>query len=633
MVTFIQYRAFALNLPTCWRSDSSNLMLVYRYERALHEEGARKQPPSKATGSRQTMLAIENIEIRELRGSVRPVAAELGHEDVSTPRGTRDTTDATGSSGEGIKEAGVEQLQVRLLEEALADVRDQLRGREQELRDVRAFHVKEAREAKMEIDRAIGAQQARVRTLEDQLRRARKKIKAMARPKPTRVYGRGLYRERVVGGCGDYAAVEGNPLSIDELLNMIAAADEEVFETKGRTQRLEHELRAKTAEANALLERETTAPQDESAGETAEDCAGEQSSTVGSFAALSPTATVRFRASALSIVACTARLACAEAEIERLRDEGLAASEVAIVAQREASSLRLAAKQRTIDRADKSRSREKEVRRQLSAYKREVNRLRLADVRVGAFLGADRDRSSHRGGEAAVKEGTEEVLSKTQAQLDSIREESERRGRAIVTLRATKASLAEDLDRWRQEAAALEAKLVRALTDVGVKSNTVRALRGKVSTLEADVENAQKSETAPMTRPACAGVADNAAVAVGSGDVAQATSIRSDAAATTMQELRTECDRLRASMRSRQGSLSKQAAEIKAQARELESLEAEAGGLRAAVARKDDAYRVTKKQVIFSSSPTREFSRKRWHILLWLMSRGKAWYIPPAETV
>ena len=569
------------------------------------------------------MLAIENIENRKLRGSVEPVAAELGDEDVPTPRGTRDTTDATGSSGEGIKEAGVKQPQVRLLEEALAGVRDQLRGREQELRDVRAFHVKEAREAKMEINRAIGAQQARVGTLEDQLRRVRKKVKAMARPKPTRVYGRGIYRERVLGGGDDYLAVEGSPLSIDELLNMLAAADEEVFETKGRTQRLEHELRAKTAEANALLERETTAPEDESVGETANDCTGEQSSDVGGFVALSPTSAVCFHTSALSVVACTARLVYAEAEIERLRDEGLSASEVAIVAQREASSLRLAAKRRTVDRADKGRSREKELRRQLSAYKREVNRLRLADVRVGAVLGADRDRSSHRGGEAVVGEGTEEVLSKTLAQLDSIREESERRGRAIVTLRATKASLGEDLDRWRQGSADLEAKLVRALTDVGVKSNAVKALRGKVSSLEADVENAQKSETAPMTGSACTGVAENAAVAVDSGDVARETWTRNDASATTMRELRNECDRLRASMRSRQGSLSKQAAEIETQAGKLERLEAEAGGLRAAVARKGDAYRVTKKQVIFCSRPTREFSQKRWYILLRPVSRGR----------
>lgn len=593
-------------------------MHAFRYERALHVEGSHKQPPSTATGSRHTMLAIENIENRHSRGSVDSVAAELGGEDVRTPRGTRVTTDATGSSDEGIKEAGVGQLQVRLLEESLEDVRDQLRSREQELRDTRAFHVKEAREAKMEIDRAVGAQQARVGTLEDQLRRVRKKVKAMARPKPTRVYGRGMYRERVVGGGGDYLAIEGSPLSIDELLNMLAAADEEVFEAKGRTQRLEHELRAKTAEAKALLESETTAPEDESVGATADDCAGGQSSTVGNSAALSPTAAACFRASALSVVSCTARLAYAEAEIERLRDEGLAANEVTIVAQREASSLRLAANRRMVDRADKGRSREKELRRQLSAHKREVNRLRLADVRVGAFLRADRDRRRHRGGEAAAEEEMEEALSKTRAQLDAIREESERRGRAIVNLRATKASLTEDLDRWRQEAADLEAKLVRALTDVGVKSNAVKALRGKVSTLEADVENAQKLETVPMTGPAYAGAVENATVPVDCGDVARAGSTRNDAAAATLRELRTECDRLRASMRSRQGSLSKQATEIEAQASELERLEAEAGGLRAAVARKDDACRVTKKQVSVCSRPTREVSQTRWHVV-WLV--------------
>ena len=586
-------------------------MHACRYECALHEEGTHKQSPSTVTGSRHTMLAIDNIENRELRGSVDSVTAELGGEDVLTPRDTRDTTDATGSSGEQMKATGVEQLQVRSLEESLRDAHNQLRRREQELRDGRAFHVKEAREAKMELDRAIEAQQARVGMLEDQLRRVRKKVKAMARPKPTRLYGRGMYGERVARGGGDYHAVGGNLLSIDELLNMLAAADEEVFEAKGRTQRLEHELRAKTAEVKALLESETAVPEDESVGATANDCAGGQSSTVGSFV----TAAACFRTSALSVVACTARLAYAEAEIERLRDESLAASEVAIVAQREASSLRLAGHRRTIDRADKDRSREKELRRQLSAYKREVNRLRLANVRVGAFLGADRGRRSHRGGEAAVGEDTEEILSKTRTQLEAIREESERRGRAIVTLRATKASLGEDLDRRRQEAAELEAKLARALTDVGVKSNAVKALRGKVSTLETDVENAQKVETAPMTRPTCTGAAENAVVAVDSVDVARAGLTRNDTTATTIRELRAECDRLRASMHSRQGSLSRQATEIGAQARELERLEAEARGLRAAIVRKDDACRATKKQVSFCSRPTRGVSQIRWHII------------------
>ena len=143
----------------------------------------------------------------------------------------------------------------------------------------------------------------------------------------------------------------------------------------------------------------------------------------------------------------------------------------------------------------------------------------------------------------------------------------------------------------------------------------MKALRGKVSTLETDVENAQKVETAPMTRPTCTGAAENAVVAVDSVDVARAGLTRNDTTATTIRELRAECDRLRASMHSRQGSLSRQATEIGAQARELERLEAEARGLRAAIVRKDDACRATKKQVSFCSRPTRGVSQIRWHII------------------
>ncbi|CAN0580721.1 unnamed protein product, partial [Ectocarpus sp. 12 AP-2014] len=71
-----------------------------------------------------------------------------------------------------------------------------------------------------------------------------------------------------------------------------------------------------------------------------------------------------------------------------------------------------------------------------------------------------------------------------------------------------------------------------------------------------------------------------------------------DVQTATVRDLRAERDRLRASMRGWHGSLSKKTAEIDAQVAELQRLEAEAGTLRAAVARKDDAYRATKKQLL-----------------------------------
>ncbi|CAN0376112.1 unnamed protein product, partial [Ectocarpus sp. 12 AP-2014] len=87
----------------------------------------------------------------------------------------------------------------------------------------------------------------------------------------------------------------------------------------------------------------------------------------------------------LASVACAARLAAAEAEVATLREEGLAARELVVRAQRESAALKLAAHRRTVDRVDGSWSREKELRRQVSAYKRKAERLRSTATAASAL--------------------------------------------------------------------------------------------------------------------------------------------------------------------------------------------------------------------------------------------------------
>ena len=561
-----------------------------------------------------------------------------------------------------------------------------LRDRDRELRDVRNLHAREARDVSAELARVVEAHRARVAALEEKLRRARKKIRAMARPKPTRRGGTGARELASVGAgtagggsdAGYGALFVHAPLSTDELLNLLAAADEEVFDARRKMQLLDFELRSTNAELTALSALREGAgsgttgngnavrtdtrcgTNEEGGGGEGGSAAAACNSRAGALApwlcpapdgaggagagASSTTTSVGLRG-----VARAARLAAAEAEVEALRDESLAARELAIGAQREASALRLAAHRRAADRAGEGRSREKELRRQVSAYKREAERLRsaaaaaaaattakatakaTATATVGAFFsvaGSKNGRVKKGGGGSGARTGASSAVAATaaataegeedteadrrrrgQQQLASAREESERRGRTIVALRAAKTALTEDLQRLRQEAADRENKLARALKDVGVKNSTAKALRERIAVLEAEITapnkasavsaaathvvpvggSARRDGTAPPTNVSAAA----AAAATGKEPPASGC----DAQTATVRDLKAERDRLRAGMRGWHASLSKKSAEISAHVAELERLEQEAAALRAAVARKDDAYRTTRKQV------------------------------------
>lgn len=539
----------------------------------------------------------------------------------------------------------------RSLEQSLTVVGLKLQSREEELKEVRKFHAREAREAKAELTRAIEAQRGRVGALDKQLRRARKKIKALGRPKPSRACGKS--RERALsttgvrgggvgeaGGIGDGGSGGGSgfpflpstaSLSTDELLNMLAAADEEVFEAKGSMQRLEFELRAKVAEADALRQTATPPAADgtPTADETHKRC---------TTCAKGPTA--------LTAITTAARLTCAEAEVERQRDEGVATSATAMQAQREVFALRLAARRRDASRADETRSREKEHRRQVSAYKREAHRLRSAPAATAA-ASASRVPASKRklgqehwpckaGANTAVAMTAAEAgdlrgsLCKAQSQLASVRDESERRGRAILALRAAKTAVEDEVKRQKQELAQVEAKLKRRAKDVGVKASALKTCRTTIAKLEAELEAelesaAVQKATSMVGRASvatcgscCRGdtsgdidaYAAPATAAAAGGDVLPSAARNQARTAVNqalpsdkkrqdeiIRELQAERDRLRSNMRARQGSLSKQSSELEAQRAALARHEGEAGILRTAVARKDDAYRLTKKQV------------------------------------
>lgn len=534
-------------------------------------------------------------------------------------------------------------------------VEERLQATRQELREVRSLHGREAKEVAVELTRVIEAHRARVATLEEKLRRTRRKIGAMARPKPTarrRESGvRGGDRDRGGGtddGDGDFsgALFSKTPLSEDELLNLLTAADEEAFEAKGRAQGLEYELHAKNAEVNALLLlREGRTVTSATIDQTVHDGAAEGASVGGSATAgaaplLSPSHSAATAAVAageaakngtgLASVACYARLAFAETEVQTLRDRNEAFGELVTEARREASALRLAAHRKTAGRADESRSREKGLRRQVSAYKREAERLRSAAAVVAtsvATAAGKNGRVVRRGGvgarvAAAGEQEDEATISRRRAQqLVVAREESERRGRTIVSLRAVKTALGEEVQRLRQEATGQGEKLARALKDVRVKGNMVIALREKLSVLEAEIVtlNAARAnaaivgQNAPVVAAADNGRGADATTTAGGGAAVVTTTAGfgngagiqpptppCDITTATIRELTAERDRLRANMRGWRGSLSKKTAEIRAQAKEIERLEGEAGALRSAVARKEDAYRITKKQV---SSP------------------------------
>lgn len=655
---FESLEGFPVNVP---RSIERNLFNCHpqherklgRYERALREDEEENREED-VVPAPIDVAAVCSVEAVASRAAQKGSPYNQGNEEVAAQAGKAiSSASETGTNKEDIQQ----QQQHGPFSGGCLD--EQLRATRQELREVRSLHDREAKEVAAELTRVVEAHRARVATLEEKLRRTRRKMGAMARPKPTagkrESAAKGGGRARGGDGSGDFAGIlhSSTPLSADELLNLLTTADEEAFEAKGRAQRLEYELHAKTAELNALLLlREpgtgATLIDDHTAQAGAERAGGGGASTAADagIAALSPSysaaaAAVNAAGSAkagtgLASAACYARLAFAEAEVENLRDRNEASRELVIEAQREASALRLAAHRKTTGRADESRSREKELRRQVSAYRREAERLRSAAGTTGPASATGKNGRAGRGGGGGAAAGEAEaeaaLFKKRAQQLAAAREESERRGRTIVSLRAAKTDLGEEVQRLRQEATDQGEKLARALKDLGVKGNTVNALREKVAVLEAEIvvhttakvtgsavgQALSVVATADNGRGADAGAtaggAGGAAVATttpGSGDAAgiEPAAPPCDVNTATIGELRAERDRLRANMRGWRGSLSKKSAAISAQVTEIERLEGEAGALRAAVARKEDAYRAVKKQASLARSLVQCFVR------------------------
>ncbi|CAN0294336.1 unnamed protein product, partial [Ectocarpus sp. 12 AP-2014] len=348
-----------------WRATAK--LKESRYERARHKDNEQE-------GNEED----EPVPLR--------VAAAAGSHETTVSSGARGTpadedeegTAATGARAQQEEEEQEQQQQRQQNRSFLAEVEERLRDRARELRQVRRLHAREAKEVAAELTRVVEAHRARVAILEEKLRRTTRKIKAMARPKPKTAAKRG--RESVRGGggdSGDYhcAFSSSTPLSTDELLNLLAAADEEVFEARSRTQRLEFELRAKTAETDALLQEDGGVI---AANPVPTEKVGIEGEGDGQIKSTGKT-------TGLASVACAARLAAAEAEVATLREEGLAARELVVRAQRESAALKLAAHRRTVDRVDGSWSREKELRRQVSAYKRKAERLRSTATAASAL--------------------------------------------------------------------------------------------------------------------------------------------------------------------------------------------------------------------------------------------------------
>lgn len=509
------------------------------------------------------------------------------------------------------------EVEVRSLRETLRNIEHRLAEKEQEIQNVRRIHVQEVERVKHEVKRAAEAQRARVETLESKAQRARVKVKAMARRKMgsvRHVKGRAAVRNGR-GGSGSSTPSPTSvdaPFSVDELLNMLAAADEEAFEAKGRVQRAEYDLRVRAAETDALRRsisgiskgcNTATAPPATEAGDV-----GVCPTKRGNQERRSQSTHAGVDVGVFERVACTARLETAEAEVARLRDEGLAANEKILEAQREVSALRLAASRASAAKASDGRAREKELKKQVSRLKRETARLRNTAGGV-LFQGAEGERANTCAEAAATEEA------KSRAQLAAAREDSERRARTITALRAAKSSLEKQLEQSQKKLIVVEGRLNRSLKDVGVKDNALHTLRGKVSALEAEIETTKKMARPLSAAPAPAVdfTAESAHEGATTGGAVGGVDSRApledctggnghgfggnNSQETIVRDLRAERDRLQTSMRARQGLLTKKTAELDTKTAELQRVEQQACSLHAAVARKDDAYRTTKKQV------------------------------------
>lgn len=505
---------------------------------------------------------------------------------------------------EGSRSATSPSIQAKPpVEISACSFREVLRGTElalalkdQELRQLRDLRAKETLTTREELTTAMEAQRERIEILTEHVRQARGRVRVLARLRPSRALSTHCeHARRSKGINGERSHWTSTQLSADQLLSMLATADEEVFEAKSRAERAEYELRVRSAEMSAMrrIIVRTGVENPQPCEDYSDTIQGTCDSKDLTFA---PCSTSRVSGNDLSAIACVARLACAEAEIERLRDQGLAASQDVLEAQRDASALRLAASRSRLASEGAGRDREKKLQRQVYFLKRELNKVHDP---TEALPSAGSKRLKTSSGETSNEAATDIALSRARAQSVEARKHSERRSRTIATLRTAKVSLEKELGRWRQKAEEAQAKLNRALRDITVRGNAVKALRNKVYSLETEIEilRGESVERNPCNRPTEADGTSNPAVSgneVGDGCKQMRDE---DTVYASMRELKAERDRLRVSSRQRRTSLSIKSAELSKRMREVERLEEHARELRAIVARKDAANHVLKTQV------------------------------------
>ncbi|CAM9156156.1 unnamed protein product, partial [Sphacelaria rigidula] len=240
-------------------------VLKDRYRRALAAGAADKYLPSTAAGTRikrgrfpeksenvdEDELAVDDVVTNAQRMSSNRPTARVREVEQPTSQGGNPTGEPK------VTEPSQAEVEVCSLRESLRNTEHRLAEKEQEMQDIRRVHVQEVEKVKHEVKRAAEAQRARVEMLESKAQRARIKVKAMARRKMGSVqHMKGRAAIRNGRGDGDSSTPSPTsvsaPFSVDELLNMLAAADEETFEAKGRAQRAEYGLRVRAAEADAL---------------------------------------------------------------------------------------------------------------------------------------------------------------------------------------------------------------------------------------------------------------------------------------------------------------------------------------------------------------------------------------------
>ncbi|CAM9228114.1 unnamed protein product [Choristocarpus tenellus] len=472
----------------------------------------------------------------------------------------------------------VEAEGLRLKVQGLEELSAQLRI---ELCEVRSVHVQEAQEVQRQLARLVEAQKGQVAAVEQQLKRARTKIKSLGRPKA------GGRRSRsnsvMVTGTVSQAAVRGREkeatgLSAEELMGMLATVDEQAFEAKSQVKQLEYELRAKSAEVE-MLKRFDGAVEAQAGPTTMDNIAVKGAGTAMTSEGGGVT---------LQTVITAARATAAEAEVARLMTEVLTLGEAVQKAQREAFHLQ----QEVMVTSRRMPSQDnKDLQKQVSDLKREVSRFQ-----VSCSTGVPAEGGGRAGREAAIAAAAE--MQKVQGELASAREEVSRKGRAIVKLRATQAAGEKALELCRAEVTQLQVKVGRLTRDATAKGSLVRDLRAKRSELESELKREQEKTAAAIVGEG-ASPSETGEVVRGAhhGRRGEKGGGVAGAGQNVTRDLAAERDRLRAGMRVRQDTLSKQASELETLKAELERLEDQVKVLRATATRKDGAYQAAKSQL------------------------------------